>query len=45
MMNGVGLGGITQEWLADPDFVLYSLFFVISWTYFGFHMVLMLAGL
>ena len=25
--------------------MLYSLFFVISWAYFGFHMVLMLAGL
>ena len=36
---------MVQEWLADPDIVLYSLFFVISWKYFGFHMVLMLAGL
>jgi raffinose/stachyose/melibiose transport system permease protein len=25
--------------------VLYSLFFIISWKYFGFHMILMLAGL
>ena len=25
--------------------MLYSLFFVISWKYFGFHMVIMLAGL
>ena len=25
--------------------VLYSLFFVISWKYFGFHMILLLAGL
>ena len=32
-------------WLANPDIVLYSLFFVISWKYFGFHMILMLAGL
>ena len=37
--------GSIQEWLADPDVVLYSLFFVISWKYFGFHMVLLLAGL
>lgn len=44
-MAGVGLGGWSQEWLSDPDVVLYALFFVISWKYFGFHMILMLAGL
>jgi len=44
-MDGVGLGGWTQGWLSDPDVVLYVLFFVISWKYFGFHMILMLAGL
>lgn len=32
-------------WIANPDIVLYSVFFVISWKYFGFHMILMLAGL
>lgn len=45
MMGWVGLGAHTQGWLSDPDVVLYSLFFVISWKYFGFHMVLILAGL
>ena len=44
-LEGVGLGGWVQGWLSDPDVVLYSLFFVISWKYFGFHMILMLAGL
>jgi raffinose/stachyose/melibiose transport system permease protein len=45
VMSGVGLGAHTQGWLSDPTVVLYSLFFVISWKYFGFHMVLLLAGL
>jgi raffinose/stachyose/melibiose transport system permease protein len=31
-------------WLADPETVLYSLFLVISWKYFGLHMILYLAG-
>lgn len=31
-------------WLADPSLVLYSVFLVISWKYFGFHMILYLAG-
>ncbi|MBB5872774.1 raffinose/stachyose/melibiose transport system permease protein [Allocatelliglobosispora scoriae] len=29
---------------ADPETVLYALFVVISWKYFGFHMILYLAG-
>lgn len=45
VMDTIGLGGLTQGWLSDPQVVLYSLFFIISWKYFGFHMVLMLAGL
>lgn len=32
-------------WIANPDIVLYSVFFVVSWKYFGLHMILMLAGL
>ena len=41
----VGLGRFVQEWLADPEIVLYTLFVVITWKYFGFHMILYLAGL
>jgi raffinose/stachyose/melibiose transport system permease protein len=44
-LDGVGAGGWVQGWLSDPDVVLYALFFVVSWKYFGFHMILMLAGL
>jgi raffinose/stachyose/melibiose transport system permease protein len=39
----VGIG--SKEWLADPSIVLITLFVAISWKYFGFHMVLYLAGL
>jgi raffinose/stachyose/melibiose transport system permease protein len=45
ILVGVGAEGLVHEWLADPDLVLYSLFFVISWKYFGLHMVLVMAGL
>jgi raffinose/stachyose/melibiose transport system permease protein len=44
-LESVGGGGLVHEWLGNPDVVLYSLFFVISWKYFGFHMVILLAGL
>ncbi len=45
ILNSIGAGSLTNEWLANPNIALYSLFIVISWKFFGFHMVLMLAGL
>jgi raffinose/stachyose/melibiose transport system permease protein len=45
MLGSVGADSLSREWLADPSIALYSLFFVISWKYFGLHMVLIMAGL
>ncbi|GHJ45650.1 sugar ABC transporter permease [Catellatospora sp. TT07R-123] len=39
--RGLAFGG---DMFADPEQVIYALFFVISWKYFGFHMILLLAG-
>jgi raffinose/stachyose/melibiose transport system permease protein len=36
---------VDREWLADPSIVIYTVFVAISWKYFGFHMILFLAGL
>jgi raffinose/stachyose/melibiose transport system permease protein len=33
-----------QGWLAEPSTVLYALFVVLTWKYFGFHMIIYLAG-
>jgi raffinose/stachyose/melibiose transport system permease protein len=44
-MTAVGLGDAYHPWLASPDTVLIALFFIITWKYFGFHMILLLAGL
>jgi len=44
-LEATGLVGLVQQWLADPDVVLYTVFVVVSWKYFGFHMILYLAGL
>ena len=41
----MGLGFLVHEWLADRSIVMLTMFVVISWKYFGFHMILMLAGL
>ncbi|WP_203736819.1 carbohydrate ABC transporter permease, partial [Catellatospora chokoriensis] len=40
----LGIEALDGAVFADPDTVLYALFFVISWKYFGFHMILYLAG-
>jgi raffinose/stachyose/melibiose transport system permease protein len=45
LLTAVGLGDVYQPWLADPDTVLTALFFIITWKYFGFYMILLLAGL
>ena len=40
-----GVLPVQRDWLGDPSIVLYTVFVAISWKYFGFHMVLYLAGL
>ena len=44
-LTAVGLGGLVQDWLGDGTMVMITLFVIISWKYFGFHMILLLAGL
>jgi raffinose/stachyose/melibiose transport system permease protein len=44
-LTNVGLEDLYHPWLADPDTVLWALFVIISWKYFGFHMIILLAGL
>jgi raffinose/stachyose/melibiose transport system permease protein len=44
-LQTVGLGGLIQDWLGNTDIVMITLFVIISWKYFGFHMILLLAGL
>ncbi|CCA60023.1 carbohydrate ABC transporter permease [Streptomyces venezuelae] len=41
----LGLEGLRGTWLADPSTVMPTLFVVMIWKYFGFHMMLFLAGL
>jgi raffinose/stachyose/melibiose transport system permease protein len=44
-LSAVGGESLVQTWFGDPTIVLYTIFFVVSWKYFGFHMILLLAGL
>jgi raffinose/stachyose/melibiose transport system permease protein len=35
----------TVAWLGDPDVVMFAIFMALTWKYFGYHMLLYLAGL
>ncbi|WP_443048083.1 carbohydrate ABC transporter permease [Streptomyces sp. H39-S7] len=45
LAGALGLEGLQGKWLADPSTVMPTLFVVMVWKYFGFHMMLYLAGL
>lgn len=45
VLNAIGLGELRQLWLADPDFVMWTVFAVLTWKYLGFAILIMLAGL
>jgi raffinose/stachyose/melibiose transport system permease protein len=45
LLKSAGLGGLIHFWLASTSLVLYTLFFVVTWQFVGFGIVLLLAGL
>lgn len=45
MLEAVGLGQLQQNWLADPAIAMWTIFFILTWKYIGFGILLMLAGL
>ena len=45
VLDAIGLGSFTHEWLGDPKTALYSIFIASIWQGVGFNLVLFLAGL
>ncbi|CAN5129826.1 sugar ABC transporter permease [soil metagenome] len=45
LLEKVGLGGLTQDWLSDPSIAIWSLLLIVTWKYIGFAVILFLAGL
>jgi len=41
----LGFGGLTQEWISDPQFKLFAVMFALIWQFSGYAMVVYLAGL
>lgn len=44
VLNAVGLGGLSDAWLADTKTALASVFVAMLWQYVGYHMLLLYAG-
>lgn len=44
-LRAVGLEGLRQDWLGDPDIALWSVSAIVIWQFSGYSMVIFLAGL
>ncbi len=44
-LRAVGLGGLANPWLSDPNIVTYALIFAALWRQIAYAMILFLAGL
>ncbi|SIR87090.1 carbohydrate ABC transporter permease [Natronorubrum thiooxidans] len=45
MLNGIGLGWLSQDWLGDPRFKLAAVIVALIWQFSGYCMIVYLAGL
>jgi raffinose/stachyose/melibiose transport system permease protein len=45
VLDGVGLGGLSRGWLGDPNLALYMVLITAVWSYFGFCLVVLMAGM
>lgn len=45
VLGAIGLSSLKQQWLGNPSLALPALIVVDIWKWFGFHMVIFLAGL
>jgi ABC-type sugar transport system permease subunit len=45
VLERIGLGGLQQDWLADPGIAIWTLMAILTWKYVGFAVILFLAGL
>ncbi|WP_305788099.1 carbohydrate ABC transporter permease [Symbioplanes lichenis] len=45
ILRSAGLGGLAQDWLANPALALGTLMAILTWKYIGFAVILFLAGL
>jgi raffinose/stachyose/melibiose transport system permease protein len=45
ILDAVGLGGLTRNWLGDPKYALYSVMAIMIWFQLGYPIVMFMSGL
>ncbi|BBH68446.1 sugar ABC transporter permease [Actinoplanes sp. OR16] len=45
VLRSVGLDGLAQDWLSNPDLAIWTLMMILTWKYIGFAVILFLAGM
>lgn len=45
LLNVIGLGGLRQNWLSDPNIVLYTVIAPTVWQMIGYYLVIILAAM
>lgn len=45
MLESIGLSDLTQPWLGNPDLALWMVMLAAIWSYFGFCLVVLMAGM
>lgn len=45
LLNQIGLGHLSQNWLGDPKYAMLSVCGVVVWQYFGLYMIIFLAAI
>ncbi|MEV7692322.1 sugar ABC transporter permease [Microbacterium sp. NPDC089189] len=45
LLEKLGLGALTADWISDPALAIWTLMVIITWKYIGFAVILFLAGL
>jgi raffinose/stachyose/melibiose transport system permease protein len=45
VLRSIGLGGLTEDWLANPKLAIWTLMLILTWKYVGFAVILFLAGM
>jgi len=45
LLEAIGLGNLTQAWLANKNIALFCIIIVVMWQFVGYHMVIQLAAM
>lgn len=45
LIRTLGFSDFSAHWISDPKYAIYAVIISVSWQYFGYHMIILLAGM